>query len=241
MICSSKKCLLPFLLGIPFFIYAQQNIDPKIYESYDTLVGLENTGLFNGSEFKDAYVNTDKTFRYFDQQAFSEGTVVYNNQLYPNVLLRYDLLEDDVITKSDDKLGLFNVKLQPEAVSEFIINTHRFVQLNNTKLDFKDHNFFEVGYEGDSISMYIKHSKKKREKATGSAVQYRFISHEFYLLHYKDTYYVIKSVKDLRKAIPQKEKEIRSYYKSYQGLYKSDPAVFMSRIAKYLDGATTTN
>lgn len=239
MIFFPKKSLLPFLIGIPLLIQAQQPLDSKVYESYDMLVGLENTGLFNGTEFKDVYVNTDKTFRYFEQYNFVKGTVVYHNQVYTNVLLRYDLLDDNVITKSDDNLGLFNVKLQAEAVSEFTINAHQFVQLNDTKLDSKGHNFFEVGYEGTSLSMYIKHNKKKREKAVGSAVQYSFIPHNYYMLHYNNTYHTITSIKDLRRAIPEKEKEIRSYYKSYQALYKSNPAVFMVQIAKYLDGVST--
>ncbi|SDE71784.1 hypothetical protein [Ulvibacter litoralis] len=228
-------------MGIPFFLYAQQNSNLKIYESYDALVGLENTGLFNGSEFKDLYVNTDKTYRYLDQFNFFKGDIVYKNQLYPNVLLRYDLLEDELITKSDDNLGLFNVKLHAESVSEFVINSRHFIQIPDTNLDLKGNHFFEVGYEGATYSMYEKHSKKKREKAVGSALQYSFASYNYFLLHYNDTYYIIHSIKDLRKAIPKKEKEIRSYYKSYQALYKSNPAMFMSNIIKYLDGSTATN
>jgi len=238
---AKMKYILPLFLGMCFFSFSQQSIDNNKYEEYDAIVGIENTGLFNGTEFRDLYVNTDKTYRYFNQIEFTEGSIVYCNQLYSKVLMRYDLLEDNVIIKSNDNLSLFNVKLQPERIEHFSINSHQFVQLSNTKLDFEDHNFFEVLYLGNTLNMYIKQLKKKRKNIVGSDIEYSFTQANFHLLFYKDTYYEIRSIRDLQKAMPENEAQIRSFYSSYSSLYKSDIDVFMLKLSRYLDGGNSTN
>ncbi|NGX84051.1 hypothetical protein [Aequorivita sp. KMM 9714] len=43
------------LLFTTHFIHAQTVAESKIYETYGNIVGVENTGLFNGTEFTDLF------------------------------------------------------------------------------------------------------------------------------------------------------------------------------------------
>ena len=61
------KTFQPFLFCslFPLATFSQANLPDKIYETYDKIVGLDNTGLYNGTEFTDLFLNTDGTFRYY--------------------------------------------------------------------------------------------------------------------------------------------------------------------------------
>src|SRR5690606_11974346 len=143
---------------------------------------------------------------------YVRGSVTYNGEYYVNVLLKYDLLEDNLLTRSDDNLSVFNVKLIPEFVESFSIHNRNFVRLSDTNLGLSGNNFFEASYVGNELHLYIKHVKKKKDKALNSGIQYKFSEDNFYLLKKNGTYTVIRSAKDLRKALPERDDEIRDFY-----------------------------
>lgn len=233
-----KKTLLSFSLFLLFGIgaFSQINSQDKIYETYDDIVGLDNTGLFNGTEFTDLFLNTDGTYRYFNGFDYAKGSVTYNGQYYVNVFLKYDLLDDNLLTRSDDNLSIFNVKLIPEFVESFSIYNRNFIRLADTNLGLAANGYFEAAYIGNNLDLYIKHTKKKKDKPLKSGIQYKFSEADFYVLKNSDNYTVISSERELRKLLPQKQEEIRNFYKTYKILYKSNPDSFMIKLVKYLDG-----
>lgn len=222
-----------------FFMSAQSNAEQKNYEAYDQLVGLENTGLYNGTEFTDLYLNTDGTYRYYNRYDYSRGSVTYDGQYYVNVLLKYDLLEDNLLTRSDDNLSIFNIKLIPSFVDSFSIYNHQFVRLSDINLDIAGNGFFEAAYVGNQLELYIKHTKKKKDKALRTGVQYRFSEDNFYIIKLDGKYALVNSSKTFRELLPEKAEEIRKFYKSYKALYKSNPDIFTTNLVKYLDSPKT--
>jgi hypothetical protein len=236
-----KSTLLPFSLFFLFgnLAFTQTNSQNKIYETYDNIVGLDNTGLFNGTEFTDLFLNTDGTYRYFNGYDYAKGAVTYNGQYYVDVFLKYDLLEDNLLTRSDDNLSIFNVKLIPEFVESFSIFNYNFVRITDTNLEIPGNGYFEAAYIGKKLNLFIKHTKKKKDKPLKNGVQYKFSDNNFYVLKIDRDYTVINSERELRKLLPEKEEEIHSFYKSYKALYKSDPESFMTKLVKYLDGLET--
>ncbi len=236
MIIRKITLILSAVFFSSCFTFAQSLAENKIYEAYDDMVGLDNTGLYNGTEFKDVYLNTDDSYRFFEEYNFTKGNIFYNGQFYSNVLLKYDVYEDNIITHSDDNLSIFNVTLVPEFVSSFSLYGRNFVRLTDTGLNLDGNNFFEIAYKGTDINLYIKHIKKKKDKALKSGIQYSFSDDNFYLLKTENEYYIVNSVKDIRNAIPQNDNQIRDFYKTYKSLYKSNLDRFMLNLVKYLDG-----
>ena len=236
----SKKINLTFslLIFIGFGAFSQTNSENKIYETYDKIVGLDNTGLYNGTEFTDAFLNTDGSYRYFKGFDYSKGSVDYNGQKYVNVSLKYDLLEDNLLVRSDDNMSIFNVKLIPEFVNSFSIYNNNFVRLIDTNLNISGSGFFERAYIGNDLNLYIKHTKKKKDKALKSGIQYKFTEVNFYVLKSNGKYHLVNSAKDIEKILPEKKEQIRGFSKSYNTLYKSNPDSYMAKLVKYLDGAT---
>ncbi|CAM3466770.1 hypothetical protein [Aequorivita lipolytica] len=219
--------------------FSQSNLPNEIYQTYDKIVGLDNTGLYNGTEFTDLFLNTDGTYRYFDGFDYTKGSVTYNGQYYVNVFLKYDLLEDNLLTRSDDNLSLFSIKLIPAFIEKFSIYNQNFVRLSDTNLNISANGFFEVAYLGNDSELYIKHTKNKKDKALNRGIQYQFSTDNFYVLKTNNRYFVVSSSKDFREIYPEKTEEIRQFYKTYKTLKKSNPEVFMTKLVKYLDRPET--
>lgn len=234
-----KRILPPFslVLFIGIGAFSQNNSQNKIYETYDNIVGLDNTGLYNGTEFTDLFLNTDGTYRYFNSFDYVKGSVTYNGQYYVNVFLKYDLLDDNLLTRSDDNLSIFNVNLIPEFVASFSIYNHNFIRLSNTNLGLSGNGYLEAAYIGNELELYIKHTKKKKEKPLKSGIQYKFSAADFYVLKSNGNYSIINSEKGLVKLLPEKKEQISNFYKSNKALYKSNPDGFMTKLIQYLDGS----
>lgn len=219
--------------------FSQSNLQHKIYQSYDSMVGLYNTGLYNGTEFDDPFLNTNGTYRYFKNYDFTNGSINYKGQVYVNVPLKYDLLEDNIITYSNDNLSIFYIKLIPEFIDSFSIYGHSFIKLSDIKLGIAGNSFYEVAYLGNKLNLYIKHTKKKKDKALRSGVQYSFSQDDFYIIKHNGKYTTVNSSKEFRKLFPDKAKEIREFYKRFKTLSKSNPNVFMVKLVKFLDSPKT--
>lgn len=223
------------LLIIVFFFvtnsYTQTSFEDKIYKAYDDIVGLDNTGLYNGTEFTDLFVNTNGTYRYLEGFDYSKGSIIYKGEYYVDVLLKYDLLEDNLLSRSDDKLGAFNIKLIPEFVSEFSIHGRYFVRMT----DKNANGFFELAFQGNHLDLFIKHKKKKRDRPLKSGVQYSFKPINFYLFKYQNDYIKVESIRDVRRAFPMVKTQIKDFYRIYKILYNKNRDGFMTKLTDYLD------
>lgn len=233
---NPSAILIPILLFAFKVSIAQNSSDPKVFQQYDQQIGLDNTGLYNGTEFNDLFLNTDGSFRYFKGFDYARGSVVYNGQYYVNIPLKYDVLEDNLLTHSEDNLSIFIVRLIPEFVNSFSIHNLEFVRLTDVDKGIAGNGFYEKAFIGNNLKLYIKHTKKKRDKALKSGIQYRFSDFNFFLVKYKNEYFIANSAKDIWKNMPELDDQIRDYYKTYKPLYKSDKQLFMTKLMGYLDG-----
>lgn len=219
------------ILFFPILLQAQTSSQDDIYRTYDEIVGLENTGLFNGTEFTDLFLNTDGTFRYLGGFDYSKGSVNYNGQYYVDVLLKYDLLEDNLITQSNDNLSIFNVKLIPGFVSEFNLHKRHFVNLT----DSENNGFYEFAYNGNSFDLYVKHIRKKKDRVLKSNIQYSFKPSNFYLIEHNAKFSKVETIKDVTRAFPENKSDIKEFFKSFRSLYKNDRDGFMKKLIAHLD------
>lgn len=212
-----------------------------MFETYDLLVGRDNTGLYNGTEFTDLFLNTNGTYRYFNGFDYLKGSVTYNGQYYVQVSLKYDLLEDNLLIRSDGNLSIFNIKLIPEFVDSFSIYNSNFVRLQDTNLGLSGNGYFEEVYLGKDLNLYKKYTKRKKDKAKKEGVQFSFSEDNVLVLKNSEKYIIINSVNDVIKLLPNKEEQISQFYKNYKSLYKSNPEIFMTRLIKFLDGTAEEN
>jgi hypothetical protein len=225
-----------FLISNSVVLFAQSLRNNEIHRAYDKLVGIENAGFYNGPEFKDEYTNSSGVSRYFNENVFAQNSIEYKGQLYTNVLLEYDIFSDNIITRSDDYLSNFIVRLIPEYISAFSLNGHDFVRLTDTKMDMEGNGFYEIASVGNLFQLYIKHIRKKKERTVDLTVQHSFASQNYFLLQYKGSYNIISSTKDFKKVIPDRYNEVQKFRRDYKTLHKADIDGFMIKLIEYLQG-----
>lgn len=219
------------------FIHAQEVDKLETHKAYDAIVHGNNSGYYNGPEFQDVYLTNTGSNRYLKQFDFSIGSITYKNQTYFDVLLKYDIYEDQLITRSDDDLKLFKVNLISDYITEFKIHNREFVKIPELD-DGNAIRFYEIGHKGENLSLFIKHHKRKKEINVNFTLRYDFIPANYYVLYKNYSYQEFESIKNLKNLLPQQEKQIQNYYKKNKSVYKSDIDRFMIDLFRDLNSQT---
>ena len=227
--------LLFFLISIS---YAQKNnSDSQYLAFFDSIVGNENTEFFNGKRYIEKLPTTEIDFPFFKTSKFLKGSIIYDNQQFYNLDLKYDLISDQLIAKLPNNNNFFLISLINERISSFTIDNNSFVNINDNEklksLGYKG--YFQLIHDGNNLDLYIKHLKTVKKKID-KKVNYSYKENNVHLIQFDTDFYKIKSVKDIIKIFPEKKKDIRNYYNSFKSLQKSNPDLFYKNLIEFLDG-----
>ncbi|WP_223034324.1 hypothetical protein [Hanstruepera marina] len=227
-----------FLLGLFQFGFSQSNnlnSEKVYYVAFDSIIGIENTELYNGKRYVDRFRSSKENHRFYKDFTFVNGYVVYNNQPYYNLNLKYDLFEGVLITKLKGDKKFFNMVFITNDVQEFKIHDSRFVNINNY-INSKDFTgFAELLYEGEHIVVLKKHDKKKTDKIKEQSVIYEFKPITSFIVTNRTTIATIKSKKDFKSIFPDKMEAVNTFYKNNKSLNKSNPDLFITRLSELIN------
>ncbi|MDY8138141.1 hypothetical protein [Aquimarina sp. 2201CG5-10] len=220
------------------FVYSQSVSNTDVYYKwFDTTIGNENTGLYNGTIFINQYRTINEKHRFFKIKDFINGTIIYNDQKYYDIPIQYDINKDQLITKL--KLGYGEVALQlvKDKVQEFTLDNTRFINVlaDNLKQNDKE-GFYEVLLDTPMLTLFKKHLKSRRKRVRNGQVYYEFISNYNYMLFYDKKYIDIKNRKIIIETFPSFKNEIISHYSIAKKLQKSDPDAFKKSLFKKIEG-----
>jgi len=171
-------------------------------KNYDVIINNEE--IFNGSLYYDKLLSVKGFYPFFESDNFIKNKIIFNTQKYI-IPLKYDIIDDELITLNNNSLELFRIKLPNSLITEFYIGDKHFVKLNNSNTIKKIYRngFFEKHYSKNNITLYIKHIKKKLQNLDSKVTKYKFYSKTFYVLYYNNNYRIIKRKKDIFKLFPE--------------------------------------
>lgn len=239
---ENLKKLLLFTFFLPLLLpisnpnlFAQNSTSIPIEEWFDTKVGKQNLDINNGK----LLLNYDKIFNKVDRFYFKEyqsGGVIYDNQVYYNLVLNYDLLNDDLILKPNGESDKNPIILNKSKVKSFSMNQKNYVNLSydNSTLPEFINGFYEENFKDSKIVFFIKHVKNKKNFINDSNLYDDFISNRSYFIFYKNTYHEINSRKNVIEVLPEYKKTINDYY-SNNSNEKSDKSKFLKDLFFYLN------
>lgn len=213
---------------------------PKIYSFFDREVGLENTGLLNGLEYIEEHNTVNEKHKYFITTSFSTGSVIYEGLPYYNVNLKYNIWDDVLLAKVQKSGGEAILELHKEKIDRFSIDGHEFINLLNAGEKRDLNGFHEILLENSTYTLVKDHKKKLTRKTDGRFVYFEFENRNSdYYFEYKDSYYPLTSRRSLSKILPDKEKEIRDYYRTHSSVLKNNPDVFFTNLFKDLTNSSS--
>lgn len=242
MDCSKKKfinsyfqlssLLVGFLLNF-FFCHSQIPHEANDhYLWFDSIVGIENTDLYQGILYVQEYRTVNENTQFFLNSDFLNGSVEYSGQKYFDLDLKYDVFEDEVLLKMISKTSGQTLKLFKDRIQSFEIDGRIFVGIHEEGLPT---GFYEILVESTFFTLHAKRTKNKFERKD------TFIYDEFldgrseYVLYYNNKYVVLKSKKDLTNLFPKFKNEINDYYRKVSRLKKKDPDGFHIGVIKRIE------
>ncbi|WP_348798329.1 hypothetical protein [Flavobacterium adhaerens] len=185
-------------------LYSQTNTDPFLYSKFDSIVGKENIGLNNGPYAYNPYKVVGDYTMFFKNDKFSIGTVVYTNQPYHNIKLKYDVYKDQLILNPAEKQEYIGITLIKDKIDSFSIYGKNFVNLRKTQPEIVE---FQAGFHelinvGSNFQLYIRHHKDIQKRINDEGVNYKFTPNNKYFIDYNFTFYEVNSKSSILKIFP---------------------------------------
>ena len=234
---------------ILFLLYASSTVligqtkkqESEFYSWFDEIVGVDNSSLFNGIEFKEKFRFLNDNTNYFNTNKFLEGTIIYDGEWFFKVPIKYDAYHQEVIIKFPYRnSGDAIIKLYNSKIDAFSIGNSNFKHItidSNGPLEISG--FYEIVFQNSLLTFYSKHQKIKREITFERTAYSEFIdAKQTHIVLYKNTYYLIKNQKDLAALFSNFKKEIYSDFKNYKTTKKWNFKDFLvnqlSKISSFL-------
>lgn len=231
------------LFYIPFFIQAQQtSIESEMLQSFDKIIGLENTKLYNGKRYYNIYKASEENHNFFTAPNFIKGNVVYNGDSFFNVNLKYDLFNDALIFKPDGDKGFINIELIQDKVLSFKLNKHHFI---NSKTLEENNNlvsgYLEVIYNTSTLKLFSKRKKTVTERIKQDKLVYLFSNEPSFYLSHAGVLTEIKSSKSFKKLFTNFSKELKTEIKENKKRFEKDDEGLFLFLTQWLDFKLNTN
>jgi len=225
-----------FGIFLPSIVHSQEK--PTItsyYNLFDQLIGKTNSGVFNGIVYVEQYKVINERHKFFSAPNFTNGSVVYDKQPYFNLLLKYDLFDDELLTNNLERIGSPIIQLDKEKITDFTIEDHRFINIDfNIKNNESLSGFFEVLLKNDSLTLYKRHEKKIIRKANKKIRYFEFKDNNSYYIHYNNTYNLLNKTKDFNAIFPNYKTQLKNVFGRYKSIRKEDADSYMISIIKEL-------
>ncbi len=223
------------LLALPFISNAQQTKSaPEMLETFDAIIGLENTKLYNGKRHYNTYKVTKENHNFFTSPIFIKGNVNYNEATFYNVNLKYDIFKDQLIFKPNKTNAYINIELIQDKVTSFELEDHNFVN-SNTIIENQDivTGYLEVIYKTNTLTFYAKRKKMVKERVKGNKLIYLFNDDPSYYLYYAHTFSEIKSSNSFKKLLPTLSKDLKIEIKESKNRFETEG--LLTHLAKWAD------
>lgn len=232
-----------WLLAVPFIVIAQQNdTKAKSLETFDKIIGLENTKLNNGSRYYNLYKVSDENHNFFSAPSFIKGDVTYDDDTFYNVDLKYDLFNDELIYQPNGSKAFINVELIKDKVLKFNFKDHQFIKSENiTGNNDLVSGYLEIVYNTPNLKLYAKRKKTVTERIRQNKLVYLFSNEHSFYLYYAGKLNEIKSTNSFKKIFPVFSKELKTEIKENKKGFEKNEEGFLLFLTKWLDFKLKTN
>jgi len=209
-------------------------IPEKVIESYIEYAG-EHAVIFNGKE-EVTYDHASTNHPYLVTSQYTPGELLYNNILYKNVSLRYDLFRDELIIKVPNIS--YSVVLEKEKVTEAVVDKYRIIRHEkNLWPNIAPGNYLLLLHDGQ-FPVVRKNQMTRDQKVVDQSVEYRFRLRERYYIYKNGICHQVSNKGSLLKLFPDKKKELETYIKQQNLNFRKDREQSIVAIVQFYEGLT---
>ncbi len=192
----------------------------------------KDSHLFNGTEYKEN-PRYGEGHPFFIDEEFKDGTILYDDQLYENVPLLFDILRGDLVTERTQDGA--RIRLVPEKISYFIMQKHTFVRLVAQTYDgLPRTDFYEVLHRGNT-SAYALHQKKSNDRVSMNRIETTIDVQDRYFIYKDGKYKQVKTKRSVLKILFAKKSQLKQFIKGNKIRFSEDRDLAITRITEYYD------
>jgi hypothetical protein len=170
-----------------------------------------STALYNGRAYQEYYHTIHEGNPFSADVHFVTGSVMYDNVLYEDVSLKYDLVRDEVVIKEPS--GIFSLILFNDKIGYFTLERATFVRIVNTGTE----NALPTGlyqrlFEGTHATLLKKEKKTIQSNVSQLEGVRNYIESRIgYYIQFADGYHSVSSQRDLLRILTDKKNELQGY------------------------------
>src|SRR5258706_2988946 len=180
----------------------------------------EESAIYNGINHE-GYSSSIEGHAYFQSSDWQKGSVVYDHVLYENIVMKYDLLKDQLIVSSKDRGGL-SIGLFSPRVGEFSFSTFHFIRIDTPgEKSFLSPGFYQQLVQG-KLTVLVKRTKGISEKISGTTLTQKFEETAKYYLLKDGISYPVKNKKDILTAVKDLKKEVQQFLSGKKLKYRKN-------------------
>lgn len=192
--------------------------------------------LYSGPQYVEYYLLITIGHPFFLNTNFNTGSVRFDNILYENVRLKYDILENKIVVK--DGSGVFAVTPDYDKIDLFTIENHLFTRLEkgNTQTVLPKSGFYEVLYTGNNLVLYKKETKILMEDLNDRGGPRRYIVPSInYYLKKGNAFFLFNRQKHVLDILKDRKNELRQFIRKNNFDFGTDPDNALTSIVNYYE------
>ncbi|WP_075341286.1 hypothetical protein [Tenacibaculum agarivorans] len=200
-----------------------------LYSLLDNTINNVNTKLSYGTVYKEKYIKRSKeTHNFFKTNVFQKGSITYRNEIFYNVFIKYDIVDDYVVLKISNLNQHISIIPEKEFVENFKIGATSFIKT-------KPYGFIEKIASNKHYSLFRKHRKVSKDNQDKNFVHHTFKKEkDLYILQKDEQYTIVKSKRDFIKIFPEKKKVISKFFQKHKKQLKNDFKEFSIELMKVI-------
>jgi hypothetical protein len=175
--------------------------------------------LYNGP-FHYSYPILTRGSPYFSGDAWQKGSVTYEDIIYDDVLMKYDLVKDQLIVMIEEQ-GRLPLELFSPRIKEFSYNGLKFIYIpRNFPLSLKE-GFYQQLSNG-KITALCKSENTLEEIIVDNEIKWRISQKKRYFIIDNKHSRTINRQKDLMEAVKDHRQQISNYLKERKLKFKKN-------------------
>jgi len=212
-----------FIIGITIVCYTHLFAQENPVENYLQQVG-NYADIYNGKIETYYNILLYENLPYYRSPDFTEATVIYRKNYYPNQKVRLDLFREQLLLLAPEKqIGII---LNSSNVEKVIMYGKTFLWLNPAKESGLKQGYYIHLLEGKKMQLFCKESYILQQNplvyGDRNIKFYRFDHNARYYLLYDGLYYMVKNDGSFSKLFPQYKKQIKQFTKERKLNFKKE-------------------
>jgi hypothetical protein len=210
-------------------LYAQAQPDTTVNASYNKKIAASGD-LYYGIEHI-GYLQKLNGTPYFESNEWQKGSVTYHSVLYSDVLLKYDLITDELIVLHPN--NFFAITLVSERVQSFTLGQQEFVYVPKlNKLGLKESGFYHVLVSG-KLSVIAKRAKKIEEKTSTGEIERNIVSKEYFYAVKDGIATSVNGEESVMSLLGAHARQVRSHLRTKEIKFRKSKELSLFEIATY--------